>query len=77
MLYHIEVPILAKVALKILRKLKINLKEGIRTPLDYEYLLCTQSERQQLAVRETFRLSPSSCGNNVELLCAKIHAIFG
>jgi hypothetical protein len=40
-LYHIEVPILAKMALKILRRLKINLKEGIRTPLDYEYSLCS------------------------------------
>lgn len=70
-------PILAKVALKILRRLKINLKEGIMTPLDYEYSLCGQSERQVLLVRETFRLSPSPCSNNVELLCAKIHAIFG
>jgi hypothetical protein len=29
-----------------------------------------------LVARETFRLSGSRCGNNVELLCAKIHAIF-
>jgi hypothetical protein len=42
-LYHIEVPILAKMALKILRRLKINLKEGIRTPLDYEYTICSMA----------------------------------
>lgn len=76
MLYHIEVPILAKVSLKILRRLKINLKEGIKTPLDYEYTLCSVGEKQDLAIRETFYLSPSTCNNNVELLCAKIQSIF-
>jgi len=75
-LYHIEVPILAKMALKILRRLKINLKEGIRTPLDYEYTLCSITDKQQLAIRQTFKLSGSPCSNNVELLCAKIHSIF-
>jgi hypothetical protein len=75
-LYHIEVPILAKIALKILRRFNINLKDGISTPLDCEYTLCAITEKQELTIKDTFKLSATNCRNNVELLCAKIHNIF-
>ena len=32
-LYHIEVPLVARLSLKILKMLDINLKDGIKTPL--------------------------------------------
>jgi hypothetical protein len=34
-LYHIEVPLINRACLKILKRLKIDLKSGIRTPLEY------------------------------------------
>jgi hypothetical protein len=33
-LYHIEIPLVAKLALKIIKKLNIGLKQGIKTPLE-------------------------------------------
>ena len=38
-LYHVEVPLIIKLGLKILKRLNISLKQGIRTPFDYEYKL--------------------------------------
>lgn len=50
-LYHIEVPMISRMALKIIKRFKINLKEGIRTPLDYEYRLYSANNKQELALK--------------------------
>jgi hypothetical protein len=50
-LYHIEVPLISKLSLKIVKKLGINLKDGIKTPFDYEYKLYSISNKQELAFK--------------------------
>lgn len=34
-LYHVEIPLMARLCLKILKRLNIPLKSGIKTPFDY------------------------------------------
>ena len=58
--------------LKILKKLKIGLKEGIRTPFDMEYKLYKANAKNELELSETFSLSRNG-RNNVKLLCSKIN----
>jgi hypothetical protein len=46
-LYHIEIPLVAKLCLKIIRKLEINLKQqGIRTPLERQYKIYHANAKQ-------------------------------
>ena len=65
---------IARLALKIIKKLDINLKAGIKTPLEYEYSLFKEANKV-ISVKESFRLLNSN-KNNVELLCQKINNIF-
>jgi len=39
LLYHVEIPLISRLGLKILKRLNISFKEGVRTPFDYEYKL--------------------------------------
>lgn len=70
-LYHVEIPLIAQLGLKILKKLNISLKNGIQTPFDYEYKLFKANDNNELEMRESFRL-PRNSRNNITLLCSKI-----
>jgi hypothetical protein len=44
-LYHVEIPLIAKLGIKILKRLNISLKQGIRTPIDCEYKLLQTNDK--------------------------------
>jgi len=75
MLYHIETPLIAKLGFKILKRLNISLKQGIKTAFDYEYKLYKTNSSSELELKETFKLQRND-RNNVTLLCSKISSIF-
>lgn len=75
-LYHIEVPLVCRLALKIAKKLQINLKADIRTPLDLEYRTIGLTEGEELKLVDRFRIGNAKKLNNVELISCKIANIF-
>lgn len=74
-LYHVEIPLVAQLGLKLLKRLNISLKHGLRTPFDYEYKLYRSNAQKELQLTSQFRL-PRNNRNNVTLLCSKIHQLF-
>ena len=74
LVYHVNAPILSRMALRMIGHLKITLTANIKTPFDFSYT--SVSLREGRFVSQEFKIEDSNSYNNPELLSAKIYDRF-